>query len=79
MDGDRAPLREIVRLKDEFGALLLVDEAHGFGVLGEHGAGLAGELGVSSRIDFSNGDFEQGCRGKWWICGLFPRLGGCNG
>ncbi|QAA48504.1 hypothetical protein C1O40_08130 [Akkermansia muciniphila] len=64
------PLREIVRLKDEFGALLLVDEAHGFGVLGEHGAGLAEELGVSSRIDFQMGTLSKaaGVSGGYVAC-----------
>ena len=70
MDGDRAPLREIVRLKDEFGALLLVDEAHGFGVLGEHGAGLGEELGVSSGIDFQMGTLSKaaGVSGGYVAC-----------
>ncbi|WP_375183692.1 aminotransferase class I/II-fold pyridoxal phosphate-dependent enzyme, partial [Marinobacter sp.] len=39
MDGDLAPLREMARLCREHDALLVVDDAHGIGVLGEHGGG----------------------------------------
>lgn len=59
MDGDRAPLREIGELKERYGALLLVDEAHGFGVIGPHGAGVAAELNVGSHIDFQMGTFSK--------------------
>jgi 8-amino-7-oxononanoate synthase len=51
MDGDRADLRELVRLKESFDAILIVDEAHAFGCLGETGAGLAEELGVLDGVD----------------------------
>ncbi len=51
MDGDTAPLREIVELKDRFGAWLLVDEAHATGLYGATGAGLLAELGLSGRVE----------------------------
>ncbi|NPA94347.1 MAG: aminotransferase class I/II-fold pyridoxal phosphate-dependent enzyme [Thermodesulfobacteria bacterium] len=59
MLGDRAPLREIVALKREFGAYLLVDEAHSLGVLGEKGRGLAEEAGVEEDVDFVIGTFSK--------------------
>jgi 8-amino-7-oxononanoate synthase len=55
MDGDRSPLREIVALKERFGAWLLLDEAHAVGWLGPQGAGLAAELGIADRVEVQMG------------------------
>lgn len=59
MDGDLCPLREIVDAKDRHGALLFLDEAHAFGVLGPGGMGLAAELGLQGRVDFQMGTFSK--------------------
>jgi len=49
MDGDRAPLRELAALCRREGATLMVDDAHGLGVLGPAGAGSVAEAGLGSR------------------------------
>ena len=59
MDGDAAPLREMVELKDRHGAWLLVDEAHAMGVLGPQGRGLAAELGLEGRIELQMGTLSK--------------------
>ncbi|MBW1981296.1 MAG: aminotransferase class I/II-fold pyridoxal phosphate-dependent enzyme [Deltaproteobacteria bacterium] len=59
MLGDRAPLKEIAQVKSDYGAYLLVDEAHSVGVLGEHGRGLAEEAGVEDQVDFIVGTFSK--------------------
>ena len=70
MDGDRAPLREIVALKEKYGAWLMVDEAHATGIIGENGRGLADELGVSGQIEIQMGTLGKalGASGGY-ICG----------
>ncbi len=55
MDGDAAPLREIVELCETHDAMLLVDEAHGVGVLGPGGRGLVAELGLEKRVPLQMG------------------------
>ena len=55
MDGDTAPLREIVELKDRHGAILILDEAHAVGVLGNGGRGLADELHMGDRVEVQMG------------------------
>jgi 8-amino-7-oxononanoate synthase len=59
MMGDRAPLADIVAVKGNYGAYLLVDEAHSLGVLGANGRGLAEEAGVEDGVDFVVGTFSK--------------------
>lgn len=61
MDGDQAPLAEIVRLKDEYGAFLLLDEAHALAAIGPTGRGTCEAQGVDpSRIDILTGSLSKG-------------------
>ncbi|MDX6723240.1 MAG: 8-amino-7-oxononanoate synthase [Solirubrobacteraceae bacterium] len=59
MEGDIAPLPAICDLCERFGARLMVDEAHGAGVLGARGAGTSEMLGVEGRVDLRMGTFSK--------------------
>ena len=59
MDGDLCPLRGMVELVEQHDAMLLLDEAHGFGVLGEHGMGLAEQENLQQRITFQMGTLSK--------------------
>lgn len=70
MDGDLAPLREIVELKDRYGAWLMLDEAHATGFFGEYRRGLAEAFEVGDRIEVQMGTLGKalGSVGGY-ICG----------
>ncbi len=59
MEGDLAPIPDIVRLCRQYGARLMVDEAHGVGVLGEHGTGACELYGVADEVDLRMGTFSK--------------------
>ena len=59
MEGDIAPLSEICELCEHHGARLMVDEAHGAGVLGARGAGTTELLGLEDRVDLRVGTFSK--------------------
>lgn len=59
MDGDLCPLRDIVETAERHGVLLLLDEAHGFGILGATGMGLAEQEGLQGRIAFQMGTLSK--------------------
>jgi 8-amino-7-oxononanoate synthase len=66
--GDRAPLEEFVEVKEKYGALLLVDEAHSLGVLGEKGRGLVEEAGMLDRVDLVVGTFSKSLASVGGFC-----------
>jgi 7-keto-8-aminopelargonate synthetase-like enzyme len=59
MMGDVAPLKEMVAISKAHGAMVLVDEAHSMGFIGEHGRGVAEEQGVIDDVDFIIGTFSK--------------------
>ena len=59
MMGDVAPLKEMVCIAKAHGAMVLVDEAHSMGFIGEHGRGVAEEQGVLDQVDFIIGTFSK--------------------
>ncbi len=65
MEGDLAPLREIIALKKKYNAILYVDEVHAVGLRGENGCGLAEELNLLDDVDL--------------ICGTFAKAMGVSG
>ena len=59
MGGDIAKLPEIVRLAKQYGARVMVDDAHGLGVLGEGGRGTASHFGLEDEVDIYMGTFSK--------------------
>lgn len=59
MDGDIAPLPDIVRLAEEYDAFVMVDDAHASGVLGKNGAGTASHFGLYGRVDIQLGTLSK--------------------
>ncbi len=69
MDGDIAPLKDIVKVVKERQAVLYVDDAHGDGVLGENGRGISNHFHVEGDVDVEMGTFSKafGCVGGYVV------------
>ena len=69
MDGDIAPLKDIVNLANEHQAITYVDDAHGDGVLGENGRGITNHFGLEGKVDVDMGTFSKafGCVGGYVV------------
>ena len=59
MDGDITPLPDIVKLGEEFDAMTYVDDAHGEGVLGDHGRGIVDHFHLAGKVDIEMGTFSK--------------------
>jgi len=59
MDGDISPLKDIVRLKEKYDCMVMVDEAHATGIFGQNGSGIAQKEGVTDKIDIIMGTFSK--------------------
>ena len=60
MDGDIAPLDRIVELAQQYGAYVYVDDAHGDGVLGDHGRGIISHFKLEGKVEVDMGTFSKG-------------------
>jgi len=69
MDGDIAPLKDIVSLAQEHNAMTYVDDAHGDGVLGENGRGITNQFHLEGKVDVDMGTFSKafGCVGGYVV------------
>jgi len=66
--GDRAPLKELVDAAQRHGAMIIVDEAHSFGMYGPKGLGICAELGLLDKVDFVVGTFSKSIGGVGGFC-----------
>ncbi len=63
MDGDRAPLEELVELKNKYNCRILVDEAHATGIFGKNGSGVVARDGLTDSVDLIMGTFSKALGG----------------
>lgn len=68
MTGEICNLPKLVELKKKYGARLMVDDAHGFGILGEHGRGTGEHFGLEEEIDLITGTFSKSLASLGGFC-----------